>query len=41
MEEEEGVGEVEVVEEQGRGEEQSQGRGLVLNHSFALAPAAL
>lgn len=38
---EEGVGEVEEVEEQGRGEEQSQGRGLMLNHSSASAPAAL
>lgn len=39
--EEEGVGEVEVVEEEGPGEEQSQGRGLMLNHSSSLPPAAL
>lgn len=39
--EEGGVEEVEEVEEEGRGEEPSQGSGMMLNHSSALAPAAL
>lgn len=39
--EEEGAGEVEVVEEEGPGEERSRGTGVMLNHCSSSPPADL